>query len=173
MSHLNINGDHSRIQWGKLHIFRKECVMTVRCFVVFCSTLGWSGGEWCHLVGESRRVRGVMRRKVMTSCMGALRRAGWFSARRPRSPLPMLPALFCVLLTWGLLRLLRLICQNFGQISSLSSANRASLDRARHRRNKSQYAWKTQRIQFVKANNFCSPPLVWSSLLMVIEPRKS
>ena len=76
----------------------------------------------------------------------------------PAAP-SLLPALFCVLLTWGLLRLLRLICQNFGQISSLSSANRASLDRARHRRNKSQYAWKTfQRIQFVKANNFCSPP---------------
>ena len=110
--------------------------MTVRCFVVFFSTLGWPGGEWCHLVGESRMV-----------------------LRLPApSPLPGCPPFFSVLLTWGLLRLLRLICQNFGQISSLSSANRASLDRARHRRNKSQYAWKTfQRIQVVKANNFCSP----------------
>ena len=103
------------------------------CFVFF-STLGWSGGEWCHIW------------------------ARWFSVRPARSPLPGCPPFFSVLLTWGLLRLLRLICQNFGQISSLSSANRASLDRARHRRNKSQYAWKTlQRIQFVKANNFCSP----------------
>ena len=94
------------------------------------------------------------RRRVMSSCRGEP------DGSPPARPIPIaqLPALFCVLLTWGLLRLLRLICQNFGQISSLSSANRASLDRARHRRNKSQYAWKTfQRIQFVKANNFCSP----------------
>ena len=95
------------------------------------------------------------RRRVMSSCRGEP------DGSPPARPIPIaqLPALFCVLLTWGLLRLLRLICQNFGQISSLSSANRASLDRARHRRNKSQYAWKTfQRIQVVKVNHFCSPP---------------
>ena len=54
------------------------------------------------------------------------------------SPLPGCPPFFSVLLTWGLLRLLRLICQNFGQISSLSSATREP-----RQRNKSPYAWKS------------------------------